>query len=140
MKIDTNTNNKRVNWATIIKHMVDNVGFGYVRNSKQLIIVSNSLQNLGSDTKIFTSQSVSQIEKVANVDDIVMSKRYFKWSGICRKTITVKIQLCSYNCFIIRERWMKLIIERKDRLYNNINRGVPLGSSPGLLLFFYLHN
>ena len=30
MKIDTKQNKKRVNWATQIKRMLDNTGFGYI--------------------------------------------------------------------------------------------------------------
>ena len=40
---------------------------------------------------LYIQECFRQIEKVVDVDYIVMLKRYLKWSGICRKILTVNL-------------------------------------------------
>ena len=115
MKIDTNQNNKRVNWATQIKRMLDNTGFGYiweqqrVNHSEQFIVKFRiRCQDL------YIQECFSQIEKSSRCRLYRNLKEVFEMEWYLQENFNLELRQClstirlnSHKLLIERERWMK---------------------------------
>ena len=95
MKIDTNQNNKRVNWATQIKRMLDNTGFGYIWEQQR---VNHSEQFIAKFRircqDLYIQECFSQIEKSSRCRLYRNLKEVFEMEWYLQENFNRELRQC----------------------------------------------
>ena len=121
MKIDTNQNSKRVNWATQIKRMLDNyTGFGYIWEQQRVNHNEQYIAKFMSRSQdLYIQECFSQIEKSIRCRIYRNVKEVFEIEWYLQENFNLELRKCRLNSHKLHneiESWMKPIIELNDRI------------------------